>query len=536
MNDKEDIYKLEDDVEENKRNNNDKEDLKKKLIKYGIIAISGFIFFIFILAFITSCSSKPKKKLSETLNLSVGDKYNLSYSDFTWTSSNNDVAIVEGNAIEILKNGDAVVTVTTSNEIITYTIHSEEKEANVTGIKLSSNTIEIENGKTYELTANLMPNNSKSSISWYSSNEEVATVKDGIVKAVAPGTCMITVKTENGYLDTCLVKVLGENSSTPVKSIEIDSIDVSLNVGTSYPLSYSVEPSDSINLITWESSNNEIATVDNGIIYPVSKGNVKIIAKSGNVVEEIEVTVEDKEKFTLNQTNISLYVGESYSLLSSVDDTAITWSSSSDMVAEVVNGLVVAKASGTSIITAKKGDSTATCTVTVINKQEVEEEISLNISEASINVGDSINLVETVTPSNNVSSVVWSSSDESVAKVEKGVVTGLKDGVSTITASLPNGKSAECKVTVSQKTVRVINIRLNANTVYIKVNGSSQLTAKVLPENATDKSIKWTSSDSGVATVDANGKVTAKKTGRAVIYATGVNGIHDECEIIVTKK
>ena len=534
MDDKEDIYKLDEEVEDNK-NNNDKEDLKSKLIKYGIIALGGFILLIFIIAFITSCSSKPKKKLNESLNLNVGDEYSLNYNDFTWESSNKNIAVVNDNKIEILESGDAVVTITTSNSIINYNIHSEDKT--VSGIKLSDNTIELENGKTHELIAKLIPDNSKSNISWFSSNEEVATVTNGVVKSVSPGTCMITVKTENGYVDTCLVKVLGDGSNSPVKSIEIDSVDLSLNAGTSYPLTYKVEPSNSANLISWESSNNEVATVENGIIYPLSKGSVKITAKSGNIVKEIEVTVDDnREKILLNQTDISLYVGESYNLISSNDNSNITWSSSNSNIVEVNNGVVVAKSSGTSIITALKSDgSSATCNVNVINKQDIDQEITLNINEATVNIGESINLIETVTPLNNVSEVTWNSQDENVAKVDKGVVTGLKEGSTTITVSLPNGKKAECVVHVTQKNVKVAQVTLNANIVRVKVKGTSQLTAKILPSNATDKTIKWSSSNATIATVDNNGKVTANKAGRAIIYATSINGVYDNCEIIVTK-
>lgn len=539
-NDKEDIYKLDEDLEENKenKNNNDKDDLMKKLTKYGIIFLVCFILFIFMLAFITSCSRKEKKKLSENLNLSVGDSYTLNYTDFEWTSSNQEVAVVNNNKIDILKEGDVTVTITSSEEIITYTIHSEEKDAKVAGVKLSSNTIEVENGKTYDLTAKLIPEKSKSTITWFSSNENVATVKDGVISAVNPGTCMITVKTENGYTDTCLVKVLGDNSNNPVKSITIDSIDLSLNKGTSYPLSYKVEPSNSVNLVTWESSNNEIATVENGVIYPLSSGTVEISAKSGNINKSIKVTVIDKDennKIILNQNEINLKINDTYTLVPKGSVDKVTWVSSDDSIATVDgNGVVTGKRIGNTIITAKaENGNSAQCLVTVSNEIINAETIELNVKNVSLNLNDTVKLVESISPSNGSIEVFWESSNTSVATVENGLVKAIGSGTATITASLPNGKKAECVVDVTPKNIKVIKVTLNASIVTLGVNGTSQLTATILPDNATDKTVSWKSSNSSIASVDDNGKVSAKGIGRAVIYASTASGVFDECEIIV---
>ena len=546
MDDKEDIYKLEDDdIHESSENKNDN---KNKLIKYGIIGICCFILFIILLAFITSCSNKSKKKLSEELNLEVGDSYTLNYNDFTWKSSNDTIAVVKDNKIEVLKDGDVTITITTSKEIITYALHIKEKNLEVTGVKLSSNTIEMEKDTTKDLTANLIPEKSKSTLSWYSSNESVATVSDGVIKSIAPGTCMITVKTENGYTDTCLVKVTGENSNNPVKSISIDSLDMALNKGTSFPISYKIEPSDSINLVTWESSDPKVATVENGVIYPLGEGKVKITAKSGSVAKSINVEVIDntvKEKITLNQTNISLYVGNSYTL-STNSKKKVTWTSSDSKIATVESGVVTAKASGTIKIKAtSENGNYAECIVEVIEKPKKEENpkeevvinytISLNMDMLDMNIGDSTKLVETISPSNNVSDVVWKSSDSTVANVENGVVTALKEGRSIITAELPNGSKAECTVNVNKRNIKVMSVTLNASFIYLESNKTAQLSATILPNNASDKTVKWRSSNSNIAVVDSNGKVTAKSKGRAIIYATSVNGVTDNCEIVVTK-
>ena len=164
-----------------------------------------------------------------------------------------------------------------------------------------------------------------------------------------------------------------------------------------------------------------------------------------------------------------------------------------------------------------------------------EDKISLNTSSLSMNVGDKVRLVETVTPSNNVSSVTWSSSDPSIATVTNGEVTAVKNGTTTITAKLPNGEQAECVVNVSTKVVKAALVTLNATKITLTVGGSTNLTATILPSNTTNKSITWSSSNPDVATVDKNGKVTAKKEGTAKIYARTDNGVFDidSCAVYV---
>ena len=144
--------------------------------------------------------------------------------------------------------------------------------------------------------------------------------------------------------------------------------------------------------------------------------------------------------------------------------------------------------------------------------------VSLNTATVEMVEGDTYSLVATVLPSNaEYESISWASSNTSVASVNQGTVTALKEGKTTITASA-GGKSATCSVTVSAKYIAVTSITLDMNELSLKVGSSDVLIATVKPDDATDKSVQWSSSDATVVKVD-NGKVTALKSGTAIITA-----------------
>ena len=125
--------------------------------------------------------------------------------------------------------------------------------------------------------------------------------------------------------------------------------------------------------------------------------------------------------------------------------------------------------------------------------------------------------------------VTWSTSDASVASVSNGVVTAKKVGTATITAKAGD-KSATCAVTVAA--TPVTSVTLNRTSATLKVNETVTLTATVKPDDATDKTVTWSTSDANVASV-SNGVVTAKKVGTATITAEA-GGKTAVCTITVT--
>lgn len=168
-----------------------------------------------------------------------------------------------------------------------------------------------------------------------------------------------------------------------------------------------------------------------------------------------------------------------------------------------------------------------------------EKETQVEVSSVSLNTatiemveGETFNLVATVLPKDaEYDKVIWASSNASVARVNSGTVTAVKEGNATITASA-GGNSSTCTVKVSAKVVPVTSIALDKTSLSMKVGETETITATVNPDNATDKSVTWGSSDVSVATV-ADGRVTAKKSGEATITAKSGSCIA-ECKVTIT--
>ena len=251
------------------------------------------------------------------------------------------------------------------------------------------------------------------------------------------------------------------------------------------------------------------------------------IVVTGITIDKTIATVEEGATVTLTATVTP----------GNATDKTVTWSTSNEAIATVSGGVVTGVKAGEVTITAKAGDKSATCTVTVTAKQGTEdpedpiavEGITLDKTTATVEEGATVTLTATVTPDNATDkTVTWSTSNETIATVSDGVVTGVKAGEVTITAKAGD-KSATCTVTVTAaatepEVVPVTGVTLSQTAVTLDIDQSITLTATVAPENATNKAVTWASDKTDVATVDSNGKVTAVAAGTANITVTTADG------------
>ena len=422
----------------------------------------------------------------------------------------------------------------------------------VTSVTLNSASMELFEGESQTLTAVVSPSNADNQkVIWMSSNSSVASVADGKVAALKPGKATITVKTDDGgKTATCEVTV---NAKVyPVESVSLDRTSAELTEGDELTLTAIVKPDNATNKgVIWKSSDSSVASVSDGKVTALKPGKATITVKTddGGRTATCEVTVNDKvypvKSVSLDRTSAELTEGDEITLAATVKpdnatNKGVSWSSSDPSVASVSEGKVTALKPGKATITVKTDDGgrTATCEVTVNAKVYPVESVSLDRTSAELTEGDEITLAVTVKPDNATNKgVSWSSSDPSVASVSEGKVTALKPGKATITVKTDDGgRTATCEVTVNAKVYPVESVSLDRTSAELTEGDEITLTATVKPDNATNKSVSWKSSDPSVASV-SEGKVTALKPGKATITVkTDDGGRTATCEVTVNAK
>jgi len=154
------------------------------------------------------------------------------------------------------------------------------------------------------------------------------------------------------------------------------------------------------------------------------------------------------------------------------------------------------------------------------------ESMTISPTSGTINVGSTLALNATVLPSGAKQTVNWASSNNVVATVNNGVVTPVSAGTVTITATstVDNSVKASATITVTNIPVSVTGVSLNTNTASVSKGRTLQLTATVMPTNASNKNLTWSSSNTNVATVSNTGLVTAKELGNTNVTVTTVDG------------
>ena len=325
--------------------------------------------------------------------------------------------------------------------------------------------------------------------------------------------------------------------------------------GDTVTLTATVAPANATDKsVTWSTSDAAVATVNaNGVVTTKKAGKVTITATSNGDKTKfgsIEITVSAATVPVTSVTvagDAAMTVDGEQTLTATVapanaTDKTVTWKSSDATVATVdANGKVVAKKAGEVTITATAGGVSGTLKITVSDKAPTVIPVqSVTVTgKQELVEGASTTLTATVAPADATDkTVTWKSSDESVATVDKdGVVTAKKAGTVTITATA-GGVSGTLHITVTAKPVETVpvtsvEVTVEAGTT-VSVGKTLQATATVKPGNATNKKVTWKSSDESIATVDANGVITAKKAGKVVITATSTDGTDKSGNVEIT--
>ena len=258
-------------------------------------------------------------------------------------------------------------------------------------VELSQNYLNLSVGESETLTVTLSYYDDKEhniNLIWLSGDNNVATVSNGVVTAVAAGTTYISCRA--GYqMAACTVTVSGDEHEF---DISLNQTSINLIINETYQL---VATTSEAAAISWDTGNPNVATVSSdGLVSAKGAGTTSISATANGTTASCVVVVEETGGFAirLNSNSISLGEGENYQLIATTTEVAeISWVSSNSSVASVSDsGLVTAISEGTAIITASANDKSATCTVEVapIDDDELDVTIYFFIDYNNINTSD----------------------------------------------------------------------------------------------------------------------------------------------------
>lgn len=241
-----------------------------------------------------------------------------------------------------------------------------------------------------------------------------------------------------------------------VESLLLDKVELTLEEGLQETLHVTALPEGADpGQIFWISGDESVAVVEDGLVTALSEGNTKITARTESRMASCMLSVVRPvvTGITLDRETVELRIDESVTLTASVTpenvrDAVIEWSTDNAAIAGVTQkGVVTANGVGTAVITVRSGAYTDECEVTVLPVEA--ESVTLSKAELVMEEGDIETLVATVGPSNTTDkSVVWTSSNGTVASVNGGVVTAKSVGSAVITATCGKA-SGKCRVTVN---------------------------------------------------------------------------------------
>lgn len=486
--------------------------------------------------------SKDIPKLKATIKPT-----NAGNQQLLWGTSNSKVATVTNGVITLKSVGTCDIMAYTLDGSGVYASCKLTVVGDTQKMTISKTSASLKTENTLKLSCTVATSKTTYKANkWTTSDKNIATVNSsGVVTAKYPGKVTITAVALDGTKATCTVTV-----TAPLKGVKLPN-SVTLNIGKEKTLSVTFDPSYATNKkVAWHSSDTSVVTVSSsGKLKAVGKGTATITVKSsdGGFTDTCKVTVvKPVTSVSLNKESVQLTMGkkESVKLSATVKPSDATlktveWTSSNKKVATVSKtGMVTAVGPGTAYITVTTTDGgyTDKCKITVIQPLK---SLKFKNSKETFYVGKEAKISLVYTPSNaSNKNCTWKSSDKSVATVDsEGRVKAVSVGTCTITAkSKDGGYTATCKLTVTKK-VYPTSVKLNYSRKTIAAGKTYQLKATVSPSNASIKSVKWSSSNKDIATVNSKGLVTAKKGGTVTITCTTTSGSKKAvCKITVTQK
>ena len=559
--------------------------MKRKLFSF----LGALLAIILCFAFIPACGGNSEEEVPEepetvgltisktelTMNVNTEELLTATTNDdtaytFTWSSSDDAVASVSGGLVMANGAGTATITVGCRKKGSATVLESKTCKVTVVNNHIAldkTSVLLLPDTGVSSVTITATVEGSTEPVSWTSSDENVATVENGVVTAHKTGATVITAAS-GSLSNTCRVTVANK---------------ASVKVGETVSLTSSLRSAE------WTSSDNAVVEVKDGVATGMALGTATVTAMSGDEKEEFIITVADESHMTeyvlesgkkadaANNPGVWNYLLESSEATTSeiptykngalaIDITSVgssgsnfvymryqpdatggiyynvhcyIWAAADGIIA--INGVDTEIKAGANVLelnyTSKKTSAadtfqfkfrTATAYIISVLFEESQPEAELTLDKTSLELLPGASETLTATYEEGAA-FEWSSSDTSVATVENGVVTAVAEGTAIITVK-SGDKSAECTVTVSSETITISEQFI---TLYLAddEDGTSHNSATLTAQSSSGSKIEWKSADSDIATVE-NGVVTAVAEGWTTITA-GTGNTSKECVVFV---
>lgn len=448
--------------------------------------------------------------------------------ELTWTSSNPAVATVSKTGdltAEVAAVAEGETTITVQNAAGVKASYTVKVMKPATKIDITENTYTFGPQGMHGLTVNALPEGTYyGNLDWSSDNENVVTVENGVIKGVAPGTAIITATSaiNSAVTDTITVVVTEYGDMLAGGDFEDDTDlghwDTILNPDGKAGGSIIVDP---------DNANNHVLTFKpnpspNAAYYQYA-GNYKLLQLGPEVTYVLtgRIKGDDKPAIGLNQSYVEHTNTSGTAQWNHPEGSKEEWKEFS-LVFKTKGNAPSEQAIGTILSFGNFGVGTCLFDDLKLTKQPPQTITALTMlkTEATYGVGVTTQMNYTTTPENNadLSTLEWSSSNESVATVDQnGKVTTLAAGKTTITLKSSDTVKATCELTVVEKATSFV---LSKESLALISGATDTLTTITTPYGAAiPGTLTWSSSDNAVATV-ANGVVTAVADGTATITCT----------------
>lgn len=474
-----------------------------------------------------------------------------------------------------LGKGTVDFTLNITNPLYLYVWYTTNGEVTNSG----NGALKLKVGDTTTLTAKDKEDNVYSNITWGSSDKNVFTVdSNGLLTCVGEGTASLYVNINNktrAYVEVDCHKPVTRVGLVDDKNKEYNDgdvielkagtwVDESLSkknltatcyiddndtvAGSEYSgVTYKVTSTPDVNGAT---TSKVISCTSKGIVTARGAGTAYLhcISNDSGVETMLEFHVTQMgESVSVTPTKTTMFQGGTTTITATVtpDTTAnkdVVWSSSDESILTVdENGKVTAKAAGTATVFCKLKDNEDIYARTEVTVNASSAGLKLNYSTYELVMGTadatdkSVTLVAEIEAEDaSIYKKTWASSDTNVVTVNaSGLVTAKGPGTATVTCTLSDGTVAECQFTVISK-VTGLTITKDSSTMY--AGNTMKVTVTVKPDNATDSSIAWSSSDPTVAAIAEDGTITAYKKGQTTITCSALDGSGKSSQFLLTVK